>query len=819
MNLLFIALAMQIVTGQVTGSDGKGIRNIAVSDGHKVVQTDARGHYRMKSDMPEGYVFISIPSGYEVPSDGLIPKFYTSQARNAKFVLKEVDQTSYNVLMMTDVHLTGDKVDNDLAQFRAWYKPAVCRAVNDLEKPVYTICLGDMCTNGKWYKNGFCYPEYLKEMEGYPTPIFNVMGNHDNDEKCEGTPKEWEYLAEQKYKDTFGPRYYSMNIGGVHYLMLDDIITNGPKTEGNDAKHFVGKLSYTYAFDDAQLEWIRNDMAFVPEGTPVVACAHVPLVRDGKPEIANGPEFLSLLEGHPVDFFAGHFHTTRNEPVAPGVTQHLLASGSAVSWKLNDIQAPVVCDDGTPGGWQTVCVKNGRICSWLFQSCYRKVEDSQCNVYDYGNGDFVVDVFNWDSNWTVKAACNGREVALEQVTLMDTTYVRIRKETKMLLKRPTAFLPEYAPHFFKGSADGPVEVTLTDPFGNTYKAVSGQCAFPRWGMASVTVFEKGECGYDTFRIPAIIKAADGSLLAFAEGRRNGAGDTGNIDLVQKRSADGGQTWGPLEVIWDDAENVCGNPAPVVDKATGTIVMALTWNDGRDIEADIHARKSIDTRRVFCMTSTDDGRSWSAPRDITSMAKLPEWTWYATGPCHSSQLASGRIVVPCNHGVFKDGPAGTVSHIIYSDDLGTTWAIGAVETLGNEAALAVLPDGNILMNMRRWRGGDERPYRLTATVSADGTAAVSDPAYCEYLPCPRCQGSMLQAGGKLYFSNPYSLKGRTDMALQSSDDGGLTWQVEALLPGKKAAYSDIVELPGAIGVLYETGEQSPYEKIAFIPVEL
>lgn len=487
MSFLALALAVQIVTGQVVSSDGKGIAGVAVSDGRKVVQTDARGRYRLRSGLPEGYVFISIPSGYEVPSEGLIPKFYTSDVKRARFVLKAVDQTEYRVVMLTDVHLTGDKVDNDLAQFHTWYKPALCRAVEALEGPVYTICLGDMCTNGKWYKNGFCYPEYLKQMEGYPTPLFNVMGNHDNDEKCEGTPKEWEYLAEKKYKDVFGPRYYSMNIGGVHYLMLDDIITNGPKAEGNDARHFVGKLSYTYAFDKAQLDWVREDMALVPEMTPVVVCAHVPLVKDGKPEVEGVGEFLALLKGHPVDFYAGHFHTTRNEDVAPGVRQHLLASGSAVSWKLNDLQAPIVCDDGTPGGWQILTVSGGAICGQDFQSCYRPVEESQFVVYDLGGGEFVINVFNWSKDWKVEAFCGGSPVALEQRTMYDPTYVRIRKETKMLLKRPTAFLPEKAPHFFAGHADGPIELRLTDPFGKVYKASSDQCAFPRWDGVPSTI--------------------------------------------------------------------------------------------------------------------------------------------------------------------------------------------------------------------------------------------------------------------------------------------------------------------------------------------
>lgn len=823
MNILALALAAQLLTGQVVTDGGSPLKGVVVSDGVTTTLTNAKGQYKLKSDMPLGYVFISVPSGYEVPADGFVPRIFTREATGATFTLTPADQHEYRIVMMTDVHLTGDKVDNDLAQFHTQFFPPLCRAVEALKAKgkVYTFCLGDMCTNGKWYKNKFGYAEYLKEIEGYPTALFNLMGNHDNDEKCSGTPKEWESLAEQKYIATFGPKYYSLNIGGIHYLMLDDIITNGPKAEGNPAKHFVGKNSYTYALDDVQLAWIRSDLSRVSADTPVVVCLHCPLYKDGEKIMDNAEALLDLLQGRKdVHIFAGHYHTTRVTRIAPEVTEHLLGSGSAVSWKLNDLQAPIVCDDGTPGGWQILTVKDSKL-AWQFQSMYESVERSQMSVYDMGGGYVYVDVFNWDPSWTVTATCGGKPVALEQIWARNPVYDRIRRETHMLDKRPVSFLGYAAPHYFRGHIDGDpstFEAVATDPFGNTYKAGWLQTPHPQWGMPTVTVYEKGECGYDTFRIPAIVRTRGGELLAFAEARRNGAGDSGNIDLVLKRSADGGANWGPLEMVWDDGDNVCGNPAPVVDAATGRIVMAMTWNDGRDIEKDIHARKAIDTRRVFCTFSDDDGRTWSTPADITAQAKLPEWTWYATGPCHAVQLASGRIVVPCNHGVYgTDGPAGTLSHIIYSDDCGATWNIGGVCSAGNESTAAVLADGSIILNMRRCKGAGEEPYRLVA-YSKDGGSSFGAPAYDYLLPDPRCQGSILNAGEGLYFSNSASLKGRTDLTVKRSLDGGLSWRSIASLPGKKAAYSDLVQIDAdQLGVLYETGSESPYEKIVFAKI--
>lgn len=343
------------------------------------------------------------------------------------------------------------------------------------------------------------------------------------------------------------------------------------------------------------------------------------------------------------------------------------------------------------------------------------------------------------------------------------------------------------------------------------------------GLAAQIVFSKGECGYDTFRIPALLQTPGGDLLAFAEARKDGAGDSGNIDLVVKRSGDGGATWGEMSVVWDDGDNVCGNPAPVVDAASGDIVLVMTWNDGRDPEKAIHARTSIDTRRVFVTRSSDDGRSWETPREITSEAKNPEWTWYATGPCHAFQLSKGpkkgRIVVPCNHGNFGGK---TTSHVIYSDDGGRTWMIGGSPDLGNEATACEISRGRILLNMRdtRARKDISEPYRWVA-VSTDGGESFA-PAYKDKaLVEPVCQGSIISAPGgkKVYFSNPANSSRRKDMTVKFSRNSGKTWTKACALPGEFAAYSDLCLLPGGrVAVLYETGEQTAYDTITFLIIQ-
>ena len=174
-------------------------------------------------------------------------------------------------------------------------------------------------------------------------------------------------------------------------------------------------------------------------------------------------------------------------------------------------------------------------------------------------------------------------------------------------------------------------------------SIAAVLAVPAHGNAPIddpALFRSGEDAYDTFRIPALIEASNGDLLAFAEGRVGGRGDSGDIDLVLRRSSDGGDTWSDLEIVWDDGVNTCGNPCPVVDSSDGTIHLLATRNLGHDHESEIIAGTSEGTRTVWVLTSTDHGATWTEPREITSATKRPDWTWYATGPGNGIQLRSG-----------------------------------------------------------------------------------------------------------------------------------------------------------------------------------
>jgi len=236
--------------------------------------------------------------------------------------------------------------------------------------------------------------------------------------------------------------------------------------------------------------------------------------------------------------------------------------------------------------------------------------------------------------------------------------------------------------------------------------MSRSSQFDTYAGHKIAVYARGEDGYHTYRIPALLTTAAGTLLAFGEARKNSASDAGDIDLVVKRSTDLGRTWLALQTIWSDGENTIGNPCPVLDQSTGKIWMPFCRNNDR----------------VFMTSSADDGVTWSEPVEITSAVKLSAWRWYATGPGVGIQSDQGphrgRLVIPCdNTARDSDGNSEWNSHVIFSDDHGATWQLGGI--IGpkmNECQVVELVDSRLMMNMRN--SDSEQDYRAVAT-SDDG----------------------------------------------------------------------------------------------------
>ena len=347
---------------------------------------------------------------------------------------------------------------------------------------------------------------------------------------------------------------------------------------------------------------------------------------------------------------------------------------------------------------------------------------------------------------------------------------------------------------------------------------------------TLALFVSGTDGYKSYRIPAIVTTTNGSLLAFCEGRKNNAADAGDIDLLVKRSTDGGRTWSAQQVIWNDSTNTCGNPCPVVDETTGTVCLVMTHNLGDDKEGDIIKKLSRSTRTAWISRSTDDGLTWSVPENITATTKKKEWGWYATGPGIGIQIKygpnKGRLIIPCDYSyddsssIPAQGHVNMGSHSIYSDDHGATWKLGGTITPKmNECQVVEVADGNgtLLMNMRSYF---QHNCRAQAT-SYDGGISWTAPADIPGLMEPVCQASIIRYAWPkkktkscILFLNPASAK-RMNMTIRASYDEGQTWPVIRTLYAGPSAYSCMAILPnGTINCLYEAGDQRPYERIVF-----
>ena len=322
---------------------------------------------------------------------------------------------------------------------------------------------------------------------------------------------------------------------------------------------------------------------------------------------------------------------------------------------------------------------------------------------------------------------------------------------------------------------------------------------------------RAEQGAHTYRIPALIVTKTGTLLAFAEARRAGSGDAGDIDLVVRRSTDCGDTWGEIITVWDDGTNTCGNPAPVVEQKTGRIYLPMTWNHGLDHERDIIESASREPRRPYITYSDDDGLTWAKAKELADL-RQPYWGWYATGPGNAIQMTKGkfegRIVVPANHSdTQSDDGHFYRSHVFFSDDSGESWTLGG--TAGpatNESTVVELSDGSLLLNMRSYAGVNRR----AASRSMDGGVSWSAPVLDEVLIEPVCQASMVcddrskgsSSNGRILFVNPASTK-RERLTLRISTDDGKSWGEEFLVYPGSAAYSSIAILPDdRIGILFE-----------------
>ncbi|MBA4020633.1 MAG: exo-alpha-sialidase [Pirellula sp.] len=360
-------------------------------------------------------------------------------------------------------------------------------------------------------------------------------------------------------------------------------------------------------------------------------------------------------------------------------------------------------------------------------------------------------------------------------------------------------------------------------------------------LEQIPMFESGKEDYAIYRIPGLIVTAKGTVLAYCEARRTGKSDWDTIDIMLRRSTDGGKTFSPRQKIADVPGPHIKNPVALAQKLAEPT--DITYNNAvgfADRDGSVHFLFCLEYSRCFYIRSDDDGQTFSAPVEITGAFEKfrsdYDWKVLATGPAHGIQLRTGRLVVPIWLSTGTGGHAHrpSVTSTIYSDDHGRTWKAGDVAVPNteewvnpNETVIVELADGRVMLNVR----SESLNHRRLVTVSPDGATGWSKPKFDDALLEPICMASIVRFSAqptgdknRIVFANPHNLsrldgkedagksRDRKNISIKVSYDEGQTWEVNKVLEPSYSAYSDLAVLPdGTILCLYETGRKSDKEK--------
>lgn len=499
----------------IVSSAGVGVENVVVSDGAEVTVTNEKGIYQLKSAKKWGYVFISVPSGYEVPSVGVLPQFHRALKNSADvveradFKLEKVDgQDSYKIFMLGDMHLANRT--GDLGQFAQFTSDLTDYMTRHKGEKMYALTLGDMTWDLYWYSDSYYFPQYLNTVNSQikNLQIFHTMGNHDNDFQTRS-----DYDAAVKYVDQICPTYYSFNIGKVHYVVMDDIDCSS--YDGSTSRNYVKSLSAE------QLDWLAKDLSYVAKTTPVVVAMHAQVFYpttsgfkiDHDP--VNTLRLFDILDGYTVRFVTGHthklFNVTPDAPIVDGHNFREYNSGSVCAswwWSGNLTPGIHIGTDGTPGGYGIWDVTGTD-----FQCLYKSTgwpEEYQFRSYDLNNVHFsmadvplmpsdisasvknaymqyvnaypqnndnevLINIWNWNSDWTLSVVDENRKtLPYTEVWAYDPLHIAalsVKRFNNAGLKSTPSFITDKFTHFFKvkaDDADTDLVITVKDEFGNEW---------------------------------------------------------------------------------------------------------------------------------------------------------------------------------------------------------------------------------------------------------------------------------------------------------------------------------------------------------------
>lgn len=490
-------------------SEGKGVPGVLVSDGELFTRTDDKGIYQLKSNKKWQYVFIVIPGGYEVPVQGVLPRFHAAVSEDVNtvdrkdFELTPVDNDNFTLFVLGDMHLANRT--EDIKQFNAFSR-SLNESISSAAGKTYVMTLGDMTWDLYWYSNNYEFPQYLNTVNTNFKNItfFHTMGNHDNDMNSVG-----DFNKAFHYTRDIAPTYYSFNIGKIHFIVMDNIDYNDVGT-GSDLRS-----QYKRNYTAEQMQWLAKDLSYVDKNTPVFITSHAPVSSPSgatgwndnylnganSSGEANMSEFISAVSSHNVHFLSGHTHNIFNRRHTEKFAEHNSGAVCASWWWSGYLTEGLhLSQDGAPGGYG-IWKFNGTDFTQTFKAAGHD-SNYQFRAYDmnkvkevltaslgnshkawlpyvnavqaYPSNAILVNVWDYDADWTVSVSENGSELNVVPVAAYDPLHMyaltAARCKTAGANSTPS-FLTSSWNHFFQAtasSASSTVTVKVTDRNGTVF---------------------------------------------------------------------------------------------------------------------------------------------------------------------------------------------------------------------------------------------------------------------------------------------------------------------------------------------------------------
>ena len=498
------------VYGQVICGDRK-LPGVVVSDGVEVVATDEKGVYQMASKKKNGFVFISVPSGYELSSNGVLPQMKVplvksaSTAERVDFTLYEAgDQTNHTMMFFGDIHLANRT--NDRKQFQTFTTEIKSYLAAHQSEKIYAMTLGDMTWDLYWYSNNYCFAQYLSDVNVVKgLQIFHTIGNHDHNMKTSvnGNTAGWDAVdwdTGLEYRTSVAPSNFSFNIGKVHYIALDDIYCKNTTGGASGDRHYDEKVS------DEALGWLKKDLSFVDKATPVVVTMHAPLYgQTGSASLANASALTACFNGYTsVTFVTGHSHKIWNVSKS-NIREYNSGAVCAAWWWAGKYNPTLnIAQDGAPNGYRIMDVKGtsltsrfkaiGRDDSYQFRSYDRNrinitpescgvtksenaanfvKELTECGAYNVSSGanEVLIDVWDRDDKWKVEVTENGKVLNVSKVSVYEPLFLIAYTGPRYAESTSTTWSPFKTGHMYSvkaSSATSTLEIKVTDDEGRVY---------------------------------------------------------------------------------------------------------------------------------------------------------------------------------------------------------------------------------------------------------------------------------------------------------------------------------------------------------------